>query len=77
MTKNAFNGDYSPEGGSIVYTEALVVDGEYATGDLYIARPDGSDARALVEDTVEFARWSPCGVHSRLRCSRRHSPTRA
>lgn len=62
VKENAIAGDYSPDGKSIVYSEAMNVDGGFMTGDLYIARPDGSGARKLVEGRVGFARWSPDGT---------------
>jgi Tol biopolymer transport system component len=62
VRRNAFAGDYSPDGASIAYSKALDVDGDFELRDLYIARADGSDARKVIEGSVAWARWSPDGT---------------
>lgn len=59
--RNAAAVDASPTGDAIAYTEALSVNGEFTLGDLFVARPDGSDARKVADPQAESARWSPDG----------------
>ena len=59
--RNAVAVDASPTGDAIAYTEVLSVDGEFTTGDLFVARPDGSDAHKVADPQAHFSRWSPDG----------------
>jgi WD40 repeat protein len=59
--RNAFAVDVSPTGDEIAYTEVLNIDGEFTLGDLFVARPDGSDAHKVADGPAGFSRWSPDG----------------
>ena len=59
--RNASAVDVSPTGDAIAYSEALNVDGEFTFGSLFVARPDGSDARKVADAPAGFSRWSPDG----------------
>jgi Tol biopolymer transport system component len=59
--RNAFGADVSPTGDAIAYSEAMNGDGGFELGDVYVARPDGSDARKVADAPAEFPRWSPDG----------------
>ncbi len=59
--KNGFMVDVSPTGHAIAYLEALNVHGAFTTGDLYVARLDGSAARKVADGPAENPRFSPDG----------------
>ena len=62
VRRNAIGGDFAPNGDSIAYTQATLVDGRFGFGDLYVARSDGSGARKLVDGgEIWLPRWSPDG----------------
>ena len=52
--------DASPDGARISFVDVLrITEGEFITGDLWIADADGSDAQRLVDARVSTSRWSP------------------
>jgi Tol biopolymer transport system component len=54
IRRNAFAVDVSPAGNAIVYSEP-------ASGEIYVARPDGTNARKIADGPSEIPRWSPDG----------------
>ena len=55
--------DASPDGARISFVDVLsITEGEFMTGDLWIADADGSDAQRLVDGHVSTSRWSPDGT---------------
>ena len=61
VRQNAFAVDVAPTGDSIAYTEVVKSDSGFQTGDVYVARLDGSSARQIGDGTSEISRWSPDG----------------
>jgi Tol biopolymer transport system component len=62
VRRNAFMADVSPTGDAIAYIEARSGDAGFETGGVYVARPDGTDARKIAGGpSAEFPRWSPEG----------------
>jgi Tol biopolymer transport system component len=59
--EDAFGVDVSPTGDAIAYTEVVKSDYGFQTGDLYVARPDGSGARKIADGSEGISRWSPDG----------------
>jgi Tol biopolymer transport system component len=62
IRRDAQMADLSPDGNSLAYLEAKSGDGGFATGGLYMARPDGTDARKLANGPADLPRWSPDGT---------------
>ena len=62
VQRNAFGADVSPNGDAITYSEAVSGDEGFESGDVYVARLDGSDPRKVADaPAAEFPRWSPDG----------------
>ena len=61
VRQNAFAVDVSPTGDAIAYTEVVKSDDGFESGDVYVARLDGSNARKIADGPVEISRWSPDG----------------
>jgi tricorn protease-like protein len=62
IRRDAFTADVSPSGNAIAYVGARSGDAGFETADVYVARPDGTDARKIADGpAVEFPRWSPDG----------------
>jgi Tol biopolymer transport system component len=59
--EDAFAVDVSPTGDAIAYTEVVKSDYGFRTGDLYVARLDGSGARKIADGSEGISRWSPDG----------------
>lgn len=54
--------DASPDGERITFVDIRIDDGEFTTGDLWMANADGTDAERLVDGQVSMSRWSPVGT---------------
>ncbi len=62
VRRDAFMADLSPTGDAIAYVGARRGDAGFETTDVYVARPDGTDARKIGDGpAVESPRWSPDG----------------
>jgi len=62
IRRDAFMADFSPSGDAIAFVGARSGDGGFETADVYVAGPDGTDARKIADGPgVEFPRWSPDG----------------
>jgi Tol biopolymer transport system component len=62
IRRDAFMADVSPDGSSIAFVGARSDEGGFQTSDVYVARPDGTDARKIADaPRAESPRWSPDG----------------
>jgi hypothetical protein len=60
--EDGFAVDVSPTADAIAFTEVVKSDQGFQTGDLYVAKLDGTDARKIADGPAEFSRWSPDGT---------------
>lgn len=62
IRRDAFMADVSPTGDAIAYVGARSGDAGFETADVYVARPDGTDARRIADAPSSGSpRWSPDG----------------
>jgi Tol biopolymer transport system component len=63
IRRDAFMADFSPTADAIAFVGARSGDGGFETADVYVARPDGTDARKIADAPLaESPRWSPDGT---------------
>ena len=62
IRRDAFMADFSPTADAIAFVGARSGENGFETADVYVARPDGTDARKIADAPLaEYPRWSPDG----------------